>query len=187
MKNNIQFLTDPDPSSSKSKAIYVVGPRGPRTKPKPLILRGQPLPWVSRANHLGHTLSDDGTEQILMVDKYCSAAYGSNLWKHTEVEARMYTNAWRSGHKIAWNVPRACWGYLLDTVLAPHVENHRASLLHRQVGFFHGLLRGPCKEGTVAALLASRDKQSTLGANLALIVELTGLDPWSFERPWPRQ
>ena len=76
-------------------------------------------------------------------------------------------------------MPRACRGYLVDTVLAPHVDNHRASLLHRQVGFFHGLLRGPCKEATVAALLASRDKRSTLSANLALIVEMTGLDPWT--------
>ena len=84
-----------------------------KTKPTPLILRGQPLPWVSRAEHLGHTLCEDGTsaqdcrekraqfidsavkiresfdfahpaEQIMTVDKYCLAAYGSNLWKHTD-------------------------------------------------------------------------------------------------------
>ena len=117
-KNNIQFSTDPDPTRSKSKAIYVVGPRGPKTKPTPLILRGQPLPWVSRAEHLGHTLCEDGTsaqdcrekraqfidsavkiresfdfahpaEQIMTVDKYCSAAYGSNLWNFTENEVKM--------------------------------------------------------------------------------------------------
>ena len=138
MKNNIQLSTDPDPSHSKSKAIYVVGPRGPRTKPTPLILCGRPLPWVGRADHLGHTLSEDGTstqdcrekraqfidsavkiresfdfahpaEQIMTVDKYCLAAYGSNLWNYTENEAKMYNawNAWRTGHKIAWNEPRA--------------------------------------------------------------------------------
>ena len=91
----------------------------------------------------------------------------------------MYTNAWRTGHKIAWKVTRSCRGYLVDTVLALHVDSLRASLLHRQVGVFHVLLRGPCKKATVAALLASRYKQSILGANLALIGEKTELDPWT--------
>ena len=64
----------------------------------------------------------------------------------------------------------------------PHVDNMKASLLHRQVGFFHSLLAGPCKEASVAALLASRDKRSTLGANLALVREVTSLDPWTAGR-----
>ena len=169
---------------------------------------GRPLPWVSRAEHLGHTLSEDGTshqdcrekraqfidsavkvresfdfahpaDQITTVDKYCSAAYGSNLWNFTETEANMFTNSWKMGHKIAWKVPRACRSYLVDNVLAPHVDNMKASLLHRQVGFFHGLIRGPCKEAAVAALLPSRDKRTSIGANLALVADLTGMDPWT--------
>ena len=94
----------------------------------------------------------------------------------------MFTNAWRTGHKIAWDVPRACHTYLVETVLAPHVGSLIASLLHRQVGFFHSLLTGPCKEATSAALLASREKRSTIGANLALVGEMTGLDPWTAGR-----
>ena len=121
-------------------------------------------------------------DQITAVEKYCTAAYGSNLWKFSKREATMFTNAHRTGHKIAWDVPRACHTYLVETVLAPHVGSLRASLLHRQVGFFHSLLTGPCKEGTVAALLASRDRRTTIGANLALVVEMTGLDPWTTGR-----
>ena len=94
----------------------------------------------------------------------------------------MFTNAWRTGHKIALDVPRACHTYLVETVLAPHVGSLRASLLHRQVGFFHSLLTGPCKVATVAALLVSKDKRSTIGANLALVGEMTGLDPWTAGR-----
>ena len=94
----------------------------------------------------------------------------------------MFTNARRTGHKIAWDVPRTCHTYLVETVLAPHVGSLRASLLHRQVGFFHSLLTGPCKEVTVAALLASRDRRSTIGANRALVVEMTRLDPWTSGR-----
>ena len=85
---------------------------------------------------------------------------------------------WRTGHKLAWDVPRACRTFLVQSVLAPHMTSLRASLLHRAVGFFHGLLASPSPEVTVVALLAARDLRSSLGANLALVREETGLDPW---------
>ena len=46
--SNIRFSTDPDPSRSKSKAIYVIG-KGVNSpqKPAPLILSGMQLPWVN--------------------------------------------------------------------------------------------------------------------------------------------
>ena len=51
MENNIQFSPHTDPSYSKSKVIYVVGPRGGELPhPKPLQLCGQLLPWLK---HLG--------------------------------------------------------------------------------------------------------------------------------------
>ena len=207
-QNNIQFSTHEDPSRSKSKALYVVGPRGGALpRPTPLLLCGRPLPWVERAEHLGHALHQDGqmtqdcrekraqlidnsvkiregfsfahpAEQITAIEKYCTAAYGSNLWNLRSPEAVMLTNAWRTGHKLAWNVPRACRTYLVQSVLAPHVASLRASLLHRSVGFFHGLLASPSWEVTVVALLAARDVRSSLGANLALVRDETGLDPW---------
>ena len=208
MENNIQFSTHEDPSRSKSKALNVVGPRGgglPR--PVPLKLCGRPLPWVERAEHLGHALHQDGlmlqdcrekrammidssvkiresfsfahpTEQILAVSKYCSAAYGSNLWDLGSREAQMFTNAWRTGHKLAWDVPRSCRTFLVQTVLAPQDASMRASLLSRSVGFFRGLLASPSYEVAVVALLAARDVRSSLGSNLALVRQESGLDPW---------
>ena len=207
-ENNIQFSMDKDPRRSKSKAIYIVGPRGGGLpKPEPLMLCGRPLPWVERVEHLGHALHQDGlmsqdcrekraqmidssvkiresfdfahpAEQILAVSKYCSAVYGSNLWDLGSREAEMLTNAWRTGHKLAWDVPRHCRTYLVQTVLAPHDASLRACLLNRSVGFFRGLLASPSKEVTVAALLAARDLRSNLGSNLALVRAVSGLDPW---------
>ena len=108
-KNNIQFSTNEDPKKSKSKGLYVVGPRGGALpRPVPLLLCGRPLPWVERAEHLGHVLHQDGQmrqdcrekrahfidtsvkvreafyfahphEQISATEKYCTALYGSNL------------------------------------------------------------------------------------------------------------
>jgi hypothetical protein len=206
--NNIKFSTNDNPTKSKCKALYVVGPRGGALpRPAPLQLCGRPLPWVERADHLGHALHQDGlmrqdcrekravfidtsvkiregfafahpAEVITATEKYCTAAYGSNIWEQDGNDFNMMVNAWRTGHKLAWDVPRACRTFLVQEVLAPHVASFRASLLHRGVGFFRGLLASPSREVTVAALLAARDLRSTLGSNLAEVRQVTGLDPW---------
>ena len=121
-------------------------------------------------------------EQINAVSKYCSSAYGSNLWDLGSREAVMLMNAWRTGHKLAWDVPRSCHTYLVQTVLAPQDFSLRASLMNRSVGFFRGLLASPSKEVTVVALLAARDLRSSLGSNLALVRGATKLDPWAASR-----
>ena len=117
-QKNIKFSTDPDPSRSKSKAIYVVK-------------RAQFIDSSVKIRE-GFGFAHPG-DQITVVEKYCTAAYGSNLWKLGEREAVMYTNAWRTSQKLAWDVPRACHSYLVQTVLAPHVGSLRESLLHREV------------------------------------------------------
>ena len=60
-RNNISFSTDPDPSKSKSKCIFVVGKKHGLRKPSPLMLCGHQLPWVESAVHLGHVLHQSGT------------------------------------------------------------------------------------------------------------------------------
>ena len=210
--SNIMFSTDPDPKKSKSKALYVVGPKGAAlTRPAPLLLCGSPLPWVERAEHLGHTLHQDGTmkqdcrekrvqfidssskireafsfahpmEQILAVEKYCTAVYGSNLWDLGGEEAGMVVSAWRTGHKLAWDVPRNCHTYLVEEVLATGVASLEASLLARFHGFFRSLLASPSHEVATVAILAARDIRSTLGSNLTHLRNKTGLDPWAVRK-----
>ena len=94
----------------------------------------------------------------------------------------MFTNAWRTGHKLAWDVPRHCRTFLVQTVLAPEDSSMRASLLCRSVGFFHGLLNSQSKEVVVVALLAAGDLQSSLGSNLALVRKEGKLNPWTTGR-----
>ena len=90
----------------------------------------------------------------------------------------MFMNAWRTGHKLAWEVPRSCHTYLVQEVLAPHVADLNVSLMLKFVGFFRSLLTSPSSEVVVVALLAARDIRSNLGKNLALVRKATGLDPW---------
>ena len=91
---------------------------------------------------------------------------------------KMFVNAWRTGHKLAWEVPRSCHTYLVQEVLAPHVGELNVSLLLKHVGFFRSLITSPSSEVVVVALLAARDVRSNLGKNLALVREASGLDPW---------
>ena len=69
-------------------------------------------------------------KQILAVSKYCSAAYYSNLWDLGSREAQKLTNAWRTRHKLAWDVPRHCRTLLVQTVLTLHDTCLWASLLN---------------------------------------------------------
>ena len=88
------------------------------------------------------------------------------------------TNAWRTGHRLAWDVPRHRCTFLVQAVLAPYDASLRASLLNSSVGFFRGLLDTPSNEVTVVALLAARAMRSSLGSNQALVQEESGLNPW---------
>ena len=121
-------------------------------------------------------------EQIAATEKYCTAAYGSNLWDLGSSATRMMVNAWRTGHKLAWAVPRETHTYLVEEVLAPNTPNLHASLLHRFTNFFRGLVTSPSQEVMVVALLAARDLRSSTGSNLALVKTMTGLDPWTIGR-----
>ena len=208
--HNIQFSTDPDPTKSKTKAIYVTGPRGGGlAKPVPLQLCGRSLPWVARAEHLGHALSEDGTmrrdavekraqfincsvkiresfsfahpdEQLQAAEKYCTSVYGSNLYDFNSKEFNMICSAWKTSVKLAWGVHRGCRTYILQQVLAPGVTSLRVNLLMRFRTFFRSLLVSPSQEVQVAMRLAARDIRTPVGSNLALLrQESGGLDPWT--------
>ena len=70
-QKKIWFSTDPDPVKSKSYVVYVKRLRGTGLqKPTPLKLCGQDLAWVTRAEHLGHRLSEDGTMRRIAREKH---------------------------------------------------------------------------------------------------------------------
>ena len=69
-ESNIMFSTNPIPSKSKSKCIFVVGKRNNLVKPAPLMLCGRELPFVAQADHLGNVLTERGDmEQDALVKR----------------------------------------------------------------------------------------------------------------------
>ena len=208
-ENNIMFSTHPVPAKSKSKAMHVVGQRCLNTPPpSPLVLCGKELPWVKRCEHLGHVLTSDGSmtqdcrekraafideavkmremfsfahpvERITAVEKHCTALHGSNLWRLDSPAVESLFSSWRTNIKLTWEVPRNCRTFFVDHVLAPHVWSLKASLLGRFHSFFSSLLRSDSLEVQVMANLAARDLRTSLGSNVRLLLDITGLDPWT--------
>ena len=86
--------------------------------------------------------------------------------------------AWQTGHKLAWGVHRGCRSYLVQQVLAPHITSLRVQILCKFCGFFRSLLYSPNSDVAVVARLAARDLRSSMGTNMALLRQETGLDPW---------
>ena len=74
MRFNISFSTDPNPTKSKSKCIFMIGERRNLLRPVPLTLGGRELPWVSTAVNLGYELHSVGNrvkhEHRLYVHKF---------------------------------------------------------------------------------------------------------------------
>ena len=135
-KNHLQFSTDPDPVKSKSKCIFMTGPRLRHTpKPVPLQLYEVDLPWVEKATHLGHELHQDCTmehdsnckrgrfienttairetfefadpiQKLQAIQIYCCDLYGSNLWNLFGPRADQMFRCWNTSVKLCWDVPR---------------------------------------------------------------------------------
>ena len=208
-KHNIMFSTDPDPKKSKSKCIFVCGARKNMTKPAPLTLCGRELPWVSNATHLGHELHESGDmehdariKRAIFIDKsvevretfgfaspvevltalkiYASSFYGCMLWDLGGEGATQVYNAWTTGIKLTWSVPRSTRSCLVQQVLASGLTSAKVDILARYGGFFRSLRQSPSQEVSVMANLAGRDLGSATGRNLRLLEESSGLNPWEF-------
>ena len=55
-EHSISFSTDPEPRKSKTKGI-IFTKKALQFTPAPLILNGNPLPWISESKYLGNTIT----------------------------------------------------------------------------------------------------------------------------------
>ena len=76
VEHNLVFSTDPVPSKSKTKCMLFCGRLGRVKYPDPVQLAGKELPWVTSAEHLGHTLS-----QLTNMEKDCQRFRGRFIFK----------------------------------------------------------------------------------------------------------
>ena len=205
-QNNLQFSTDPNPTKSKTKCIFVCGQARKAEKPVPLVLDGKNLPWVESAPHLGHVLHESGSmdqdirskraafidestkireafefaspcEVLRAVKVYAGSHYGSNLWQLDSGMANQYFSAWRTCVKLAWHLPRGTHTYLVDHFLSCGLTSVRTDALSRFSKFLQGLRRSPSREVAVMFGVVAGDVRTTTGHNLNMIKLETSFDP----------
>ena len=202
----LTFSTDPNPSKSKTKCIFMCGRKTGLAKPAPLTLDGKMLPWVPSATHLGHEIHESGTmeldarqkkykfisdsvdiretfgfasptEVLRAIKVYCGAFYGSMLWDLGGPGAGQVFKSWNTCIKLTWQVPRATRSYFVDQLLASDVTSVKTDIMTRYTKFLKSLNNSPSSEVSIMANIASRDVRSVTGSNIAHIFAITGLDP----------
>ena len=207
-ESNITFSTDPIPSKSKTKCIYMVGKKRHLVKPAALVLCGRELPFVQQADHLGNLLTDQGdmeqdaavkrakfirssvevrvmfkfaapAEVVKALKIHCSSFYGSCLWDLDGDKAKQVFTAWNTSVKLAWGCSQQTRTYFLQQMLSCGHTSARVDILSRFVKFFNSLRNSASYEVQVMSRLQARDIQSVTGRNLKLIQGLTGQNPWT--------
>ena len=203
----LEFSTDPNPTKSKSKAVFMVGNRRDLVKPAPLLLCGRPLPWVSQATHLGHEFSEDGTmntdtkmrrgafigrclevqeafsfaapsEVLGAIKLYCGDLYGGMLSRLDGPAAIRLTNCWNIAVKDVWGLPRSAHTIYVRWLSAGHTSL-KEDLAARWPKFFRSLINGPSPEAAVVARMAAKDARSTTAANNHYTCSSMGLSVWT--------
>ena len=205
VEHNLVFSTDPEPTKSKSKCLYFCGRAGKVKYPAELLLDGKKLPWVEHAEHLGHTLhqltsmdkdcqvarakfiknSIDIREELSFahphqkmqaVQALCTDAYGSMLWNLGSESAEQFFKSWNTCVKMAYNIPRSTFTYLVEGYFASGMMSLRNQVLSRYAGFYRNLLSSPSREVRALARIVTNDPRSTTFLNLRQLRNVTDMD-----------
>ena len=172
--NNLMFSTDPVPSRSKTKCLFMCGKTSVRY-PVPLQLNGVNLPWVTSATHLGHHLHQSCSmeydtdvkrasfiestleirgmfsfaqpEQIVRaVHTYAGHFYGSMLWNLYGNGANKVFRAYNTCIKLIWDVPRSTHNFFVENGLSASMPHVRQQTLCQYLNFFKKLLHSHSPE-----------------------------------------
>ena len=203
-EHNLVFSTDPVPAKSKTKCLLFCGRPGRVKYPDPLQLDGKDLPWVEKADHLGHTLHQVTTmekdcqrararfidktvdlrnqlsfaapEQILQaIQLLCTDAYGSMLWDLSSSGAESFFKSWNTCIKLVYGLPRSTFTYLVEGFFAADQTSLRNQILCRYSGFYRKLLLSPSREVKFLARIVASDPRSSTCSNLKYLSKKTSM------------
>ena len=173
--------------------------------PAPVKLCGRVLPWVERADYLGHvihhTASQDldcnsargayiGTsneilnmfsfataaQKLTAVQTYASAWYGSMLWSLYSDAANKAFRSWNTTVKMACELPRHTRTYIIENYCCP-LPSVRQQILRRYVQYVQSLIKSDNMIICQLAHLAVNSTRSVTGRNVMEMREEFQLDP----------
>ena len=88
----------------------------------------------------------------------------------------MIYRSWNTATKLAWNVPRSTFTFLVDRVLTGNIPSIRERLLTRYVVFLKSLATSNSKDIRILSSTARNDVKRTTGINFKNISRETNLD-----------
>ena len=208
-KNNLKFSTDVNPAKSKTKCLYMCGPKVKNpVYPAPLQLYDRDLPWVTHATHLGHELHQDctmdmdttmkrasfinsstdirgqfsfalPTQVLKAVSVYAAHFYGAMLWDLYGDKAGQVYRSWNTCVKLVWDLPRSTHNYFVDNLLAESFTSVRCKILTQYLSFLQRLRKSVSVETRLMSQIAAADIRSMTGRNCHNLSQEFHLDPWS--------
>ena len=142
-KKNLKFSTNPDPVKSKTKCIVFSKNSRDRLNIAPVLLNGDPLPWVPQVKHLGNVLQSDNSMKVdcslkrgrfigkvnsllqefhfvnpsvavKLLNIYTTSFYGSGLWDLMSSETDRLYKSWNVTIRHALGVPNTTHRYLIE-------------------------------------------------------------------------
>ena len=195
-KKSLKFSTNPDPVKSKTKGIIFSRKKVDNSKFSPVLLNGDPLPWVSEVKHLGNTLQSDNSMQIdcsrkrgkfigklnslsqefhyvspdvyvKILNVFATSFYGSNLWNLFSKDCEKIFASWNVAIRQCFDVDRQTHRYLIEDLSGS--LHPKVMLCSRYSSFHNSLLR--CDKFSVRFLarLAENDQRTVFGQTLGQI------------------
>ena len=199
-EHSIEFSTNPEPSKSKTKGI-IFSRKTLKYSPAPLLLNGNPLPWIKDAKYLGNTITsipdgfskDAKQKRARFIEKNCellqefpaahpevkckinriynSSFPGSVLYDLTSKSVNQLENSWSVSTRHMWGLPVQAHRYLMEELGGQHAQT---MLIVRYVKFLQSLRRSPkmCVQFLLQKVL--KNVNTVTGKNVQYILGKTG-------------
>ena len=192
----LKFSTNDDPVKSKTKCLIFSKVKSARTNVAPIILNGDPLPWVDSVKHLGNILDYENsmkkdcltkrgnligkvnslfqeftyvtpTVMMKILNIYATSFYGSSLWDLYSDEVTRIFSSWNVTVRNVYNIPWTTHRYLIEGV--SNSVHPKTMMCSRLVKFLEGLKS--CSKGSVRYLvnIVYNDKRTLTGRTVTKI------------------
>ena len=195
-QNSLKFSTNPIPKLSKTKCIIFSKNVNERVNVTPIILNGDPLPWVQEVLHLGHHLECDGSMKIDIAMKrgrfigkvtslkqefhfvtpevkmnlfniYTKSFYGSNLWNINSNECQRLYSSWNIAVRECFQISRLTHRYLIEEI--SQFFHPLVDISSRLVKFDKSLTESTKPAIRILATVKRKDCRTSHGTNMKFI------------------
>ena len=200
LEHNLAFSTDPVPAKSKTKCVLFRGNKRV-DYPAPIMLNGEPLPWVPVCEHLGHKLHESltmdsdisrakatfkdkaadvrerlyfshPTQKAQAIQVFASSNYGAMLWDLQSEATLSYFRCWNIQMRLAFNLSFATHCNIIENVLCKDQPSLRKQVYSQYPKFVRKLMESPSKEVKYLAAIVINDQRSTTCRNISFLNDI---------------